>query len=527
VKRTLEWSKILFRERKGIWATARQHSTSQEEHLGKYGYREIFGRRIQEMPVKALRDWMEKVDSMGELLTIEGAHWDLEIGGITDLYQQRPGSAALLFDKIPGYPDGFRVLSNSCMSLKRIAFSLEIPADLSPTEMVLQWREKEKHLKYIPPQHVKDGAILENVQTGKDVNLLTFPVPKWHELDGGRFIGTACLVINRDPDTGWVNFGAYRVQSDQPDWAILRMSPGRHGLYIRDKYWRQGKPCPVAVVAGQDPLLYMVSGLEVPFNVGEYDYAGAIRGEPYEVVPGPITGLPLPATAEIAFEGEMYPEDEAPEGPFGEWTGYYAGGVAPEPVIRVKSVLYRSNPIILGSAPAIPPSDTTYYRTPMRAAMIWNQLEAAGVSGVKGVWAHELGGGRLFTVVSIEQMRPGHARQAGMIAANCQANAYAGRITIVLDDDIDVADVNRVLWAVCTRCDPAQDIEVLRRCWSTRLDPLAYPEGQRQLNNRMVIDACMPFEKRENFPAVATTTPELKARIMAKWSHLFPVKVCQ
>lgn len=210
------------------------------------------------MPVKDLREWIEKVDSMGELLSIEGAHWDLEIGAITDLYQQQPVSAALLFDKVPDYQDGFRVLTNSCMSLKRIAFSLEIPTDISPTEMVLQWREKEKQLKLIPPQHVKDGPILENVQTGKDVNLLTFPVPKWHELDGGRFIGTACLVINRDPDTGWINFGAYRVQSDAPDWAILRMSPGRHGLYIRDKYWRQGKPCPVAVVVGEDPLLYML-----------------------------------------------------------------------------------------------------------------------------------------------------------------------------------------------------------------------------------------------------------------------------
>jgi len=96
------------------------------------------------MPVKDLRDWIEKVDSMGELLSIEGAHWDLEIGAITDLYQRQPGSAALLFDKVPGYKEGFRVLTNSCMSLKRIASSLEIPTDISPTEMVLQWREKEK-----------------------------------------------------------------------------------------------------------------------------------------------------------------------------------------------------------------------------------------------------------------------------------------------------------------------------------------------------------------------------------------------
>jgi len=412
------------------------------------------------------------------------------------------------------------------MSLKRIAFSFEIPTDLSPEETVHIWREREKNMRFLPPRVVKDGPILEHVETGKDINLLKFPIPKWHELDGGRFIGTACLVINRDPDTGWVNFGAYRVQSDQPDWVTMRMSPGRHGITVREKYWKQGKACPVAVVVGQDPLLYMVAGLEVPFNVGEYDYAGGLRNEPYDVVPGPVTGLPLPAGGELAFEGEMTPGDEMPEGPFGEWTGYYAGGVAPEPVIRIRSVLYRSDPIILGSSPAIPPSDTTYYRTPIRSAMIWNDLEGAGVAGVKGVWAHELGGARLFTVIAIEQMNPGHARQAGMIAANCHANAYCGRISVVVDDDIDITDLNRVLWAVTTRCDPVQDIEVIRRCWSTRLDPLAYPPESRQFNNRIVIDACRPFEQRGDFPPVATTGPELKAQIMKKFPELFPVKVC-
>ena len=103
------------------------------------------------MPVKDLREWIEEVESMGELLRIDGAHWDLEIGAITDLYQQRPGSAALLFDKIPDYPEGFRVLTNSVMSLKRIAFSLEMKTDLLPMEMVQHWRKKEKkiikHLK--------------------------------------------------------------------------------------------------------------------------------------------------------------------------------------------------------------------------------------------------------------------------------------------------------------------------------------------------------------------------------------------
>ena len=130
------------------------------------------------MPVKDLREWIEKVEAMGELLRVNGAHWDLEIGALTDLYQQRPGSPALLFDKIPDYPHGFRVLSNSCMSLKRIAFSLEIPIDASPMEMVHHWRAKEKKMKPVAPRVVQQGPILENVEMGKDSKSFKVPHPQ-------------------------------------------------------------------------------------------------------------------------------------------------------------------------------------------------------------------------------------------------------------------------------------------------------------------------------------------------------------
>lgn len=476
------------------------------------------------MPVKGLRDWLKAVEKMGELKKIDGAHWDLELGAITDLYQQKPGSPALLFDNIADYPEGFRVLSNSCMSLSRTAFTLDLPTDIPPLEFVKLWREKTKKLENIAPRVVSDGPVLENVITDPDeIDVLKFPVPKWHEKDGGRFIGTGCLVVNEDPETGWVNCGTYRVQSDASDHVIVRMSPGRHGITIRDKYWDKGEPCPIAIVVGQDPLLYLVSGIEVPFGVSEYDYAGGIRNEAVDVIKAPKTGLPVPATAEIVIEGEMHKGDMLDEGPFGEWTGYYGGGVRPEPVVRVTSILHRNNPINLGTSPAVPPSDTTYYRSPLRSAMIWDQLEGACVPEVKGVWAHELGGGRMLVVVSINQVNPGQSRQAAYVAANCFANAYSGRLTIVVDDDIDVSDLDQVMWAVVTRCDPVEDLEILKKTWSTRLDPLGYPSDDKIFNNRMIIDACRSFERLETFPDVATTSPELKKKIQEKWKDLFPV----
>ena len=109
----------------------------------------------------------------------------------------------------------------------------------------------------------------------------------------------------------------------------------------------------------------------------------------------------------------MPPNELRTEGPFGEWAGYYASGQKDEPVVRLQSVLYRDDPIVLGCIPGKPPNDNTFFRSPLRAAMIWDELEKAGVPGIAGVWSHEAGGGRLFNIVSIHQMYPGHAKQVG------------------------------------------------------------------------------------------------------------------
>src|SRR5439155_409869 len=118
-----------------------------------------------------------------------------------------------------------------------------------------------------------------------------------------------------------------------------------------------------------------------------------------------------------------------------------------------------------------------------------------GVPGIKGVWSHEAGGGRLLNVVSIQQMYPGHAKQVGLATASCHAGAYANRFVVVVDDDIDPTDTNQVLWALCTRTDVVEDVDVVKRQWSTPLDPMAYAgDGPRYFNNRMIIDACRPYE---------------------------------
>ena len=470
-----------------------------------------------------LRDWLAQMDAAGELQKVSGANREEEIGGIVDIYQRQANNQALLFDDIPGYPRGYRVAANILTGVKRIALTMGMPANATEIDLVNYWRRYLTEAKSIPPVTVKSGPILEHVYSGGDVNLGKIPVPKWHELDGGPYIGTACMVIMKDPDSGWINYGAYRVQA-YPDGRIASVmcSKGKHGDILMRRYHERGERCPVAVVVGMHPLLFTMAGVELPYGKNEYDAVGGMMGKPVEVILGPKTGLPIPANAEIAFEGSIAPDDLIQEGPFGEWTGYFAGGLKQEPVIRIDTMMHRNDPILLGAVPAVPPNDDTFYRGAFRCAAVWRQLEAAGVLGIQGVWAHEAGGSRMWLTVSIKQMFPGHAKQAGLIASQCHAGSYANKYVVVVDEDIDPANMNDVIWAMCTRVDAREDVEILRTSRSGPLDPTSYPEGIFAFNSRMVIDACRPWARREDFPKVSRSSKELDEKIKAKWAHVLP-----
>ena len=254
------------------------------------------------------------------------------------------------------------------------------------------------------------------------------------------------------------------------------------------------------------------------------DYAGGHRGEPYEIVLSELYGLPMPAHAEIVLEGEMVENVKAREGPFGEFTGYYASSPSQQPLIEVKRVYYRDDPILGIASPMRPPSDFSFSKCVMKAGMIWDEVERAGLSGVAGVWVHEFGGARMFNVVAIKQAYPGHARQAGLLAAGCQSGSYLGRFVVVVDEDVDPSDMFDVMWAVCTRCDPASDIEFVRRAWSGPLDPLL--DAASSTNSRAIIDACRPYERLADFPMVARASPELREKVKEKFAGLLATIGC-
>jgi len=471
------------------------------------------------MEYRDLRDWIRKVEELGELKTLKKCDWNLEIGAITELVAHRDDGPAVLFDEIKDYPKGYRVLSNSLSSRKRLALTLDLPVGETKMDFVRTWRERYKKIKPIPPKFVKKSPLFENVYKDKDVDLLKFPTPKWHDLDGGRYIGTGSIDITRDPDEGWVNWGTYRVMIHDKDSVGFYISPGKHGRIQREKYISSGKPCKIAMSFGHDPLVFLAGSIEVPYAVPEYEFIGGVRGEPMELIEGEYSGLPIPASAEIVVEGDVVFDQTKVEGPFGEWTGYYGSAERPEPFVRIKRLYHRNDPIILGSPPGRPPAELGWYRSYLRSALIWDEMEKAGVPDVKGVWLMVSGGSRLVIVVSIKQRYPGHAKQAAVVASQCHAGAYLGRYVIVVDDDIDPSNTDDVIWAMSSRSDPDTDIDIIRRCWSGPLDPIIQP-GKKGLNSRAIIDACRPFEWMKDFPPVAESSKEVLDATAKKWGKV-------
>jgi len=462
-----------------------------------------------------LRDFITAVDRLGALRHVAGADPHHEIGGITEVAAGLPECPALLFDRIKGYAPGFRVFTNATVSPQRAALALGLDPALRPLDALKAWMVKRQTLALQPPVMVKDGPVLENSDRADQVDLGKLPAPFWHAKDGGPYIGTGSVVVMRDPDTGWINASIYRVQVHGKSKVTIQFDhQGRHGAIIAKKYWEAGKACPVAVVNGEDPALFIAGFEYLPAGASEYDFAGAIKGAPIDVFVGPATGLPLPARAEIILEGELLPssQETLPEGPFGEFTGYYAADKRPCPVMNVTAVHHRNDPILLGSPPMKPPR--FHFGLPFRAAGIWSNLEAAGVTDVVGVWQHVA---QLMTVVALKQRYDGHAKRAALIAA---ANSYMGRVVVVVDDDVDPSNLADVMWAIATRCEPSEQIDIVQNAWSSALDPRIPPEAKAlgvTSHSKVIIEACRPFAWIEKFPPTSAISQDEARAIEEKW----------
>ena len=470
-----------------------------------------------------LRTWLAEAEKMGEVRVVRGASWQEEIGMAADLVMHSDSAPCLVFDEVPGYRKGFRVLVNF-FGGRRKSMTLGFPLHFSKLELSEAFLDHYlRELKTIPHQVVENGPILENVLMGDQVDLTIFPTPLWHEHDGGRYIGTGSFNVTRDPEEDWINLGTYRVMIHDKTSAGFYISPGKHGRIHRDKYQARNEPMPTVIVLGGDPMTFLMACSETPYGVCEYDIAGGLRGRPVKVVRGKVTGLPIPANAEIALEGFVDPHQRRKEGPFGEWTGYYGSDVREEPFLDVKAIYHRNDPILLGCPPLRPPDELARYRAVTRSALLRQEMEKAGVPDVKAAWCHEVGTARMLVGVAITQRYAGHSKQAGHVACQCHVGAYAGKYVVVVDDDIDVSNLEELVWAMLTRSDPATSIDFIRGAWSTPLDPRLDPEERAKgnfTNSRAIIDACRPFHWRDKFPLVNQLSPAALKKAREKFGYL-------
>jgi 4-hydroxy-3-polyprenylbenzoate decarboxylase len=470
-----------------------------------------------------LREWLAMAERLGEVRTVKGANCEEDIGLAAEAVLRAEHGPCVVFEDIPECRKGFRLLLNMFAGTRR-NMTLGFPDHLTKWELSDAYREAYlKEQRIVPHVMVDDGPVLENIMMGDDVDVTLFPAPKWHEKDGGRYIGTGTYSITRDPEENWLNAGAYRAQVHDQKTVGIVMAAGHHGRIHRDKSFKRGEPLPVVMVVGGDPLAFFFGGLEAPYGVFELDLVGGLRGRPVEMVRGKVTGLPFPANAEIVLEGYVPPDRTHPEGPFGEWTGHYAGGVRPIPVLEIKAIYYRNDPIVLGVPPmGAGPDEMARYRAVMRSATIKQNMANAGVPGVQAVWCHEIGGARMLHAVAITQRYPGHAVQAAHIAAQCGASAYASKYIIVVDEDVDVTNLDHLLWATLTRTDPKESIQFITGSWDSSADPALPPERRAAGNmthSVALINACKPFHWRDKFPPTNAPSPEVarKARERFGW----------
>lgn len=464
-----------------------------------------------------LRDFIDRCNEIGELKRITAeVDWNLEISHISKLNEEK-GGPALLFENVKGYNSP--VLTGAFGTPARLSIAMGMTTTHSMCDLAREWMKLSVE-EIIPAREVATGPVMDNVDDADSVDLDKFPVPKFYPLDGGRYIGTAVFLVVRDPETGDINLGTYRMQMLDDRRCGVQILPGKRGDRIMKKYKKMGKKMPAAAVIGCDPLLFL-AGAQMQAGASEYDIAGSIRGEPTEFIVSDFTGLPIPASAEIVLEGEIDPENLQPEGPFGEYTGYYTdelNKVIKKPCLEVKRVLHRNNPILWATSVGRPVTDVHMLLAFTRTASLWTDLEQMRIPGIKSVYIPPEAAGRFWAIASVEQRYPGHSSHVGNAIISTTTGSYGIKGVIVVDDDVKADDIGRVLWSLAVRYDPLRSTELIKRGRSTPLDPALDPNSNKLITSRIIMDATIPFEW-ENKPKEITLDQEVLEKIQSRWKE--------
>ncbi len=471
------------------------------------------------MPFKDVREFIARLEQEGEVQRIEEeVDWNLEAGAMLRRSHEADLPAPF-FQKVKGYPDGYRLCGGIMASHRRVAIAMDMEPDTPYKELMEEYlRRKQRPIK---PVLVKDGPCKENVKVGDEVDLLEFPVPMVHDGDGGRYIATFHLHISKDLDSDWVNWGMYRGMLHSKNTIGICADPHTHlGSMYSQGYEPKNKPMEVAIAIGVEPISAFCAAGFVPYGVPEVDIAGALRGEPVELIKCETVDLAVPATSEIVIEGEMRPREKMEEGPFGEFTGYQSRGKLPRSVVRVKAVTYRNNPILTMSNEGVPLADSHLMISVTKGAELLEALRARGLP-VTGVSVPP----EAASMLAVVAVKAPFANVAGEIAHAVWGSTASRALPylIIVNDDVDPANMTQVLHALVSKCHPYRGIVRLEH--AVGISYLPWQSGYERkyrIGGRVYFDCTWPLTwessevpRRASFADIYPL--EVQQKALAKW----------
>lgn len=465
------------------------------------------------MPVTDMRQLIEALDKSGDVVHIkQEVDWELEAGAIVRRSMMLQGPA-VLFGNIKGYPRGYRIIGAPQGTNRRIAVSMGMKPESSPGVIM---QEYEKRIERpIKPILVRDGPCKEKVFLGKKVDLFSLPVPLIDDGDGGRFIGTCHMVIVKDPDSEWMNWGMYRIMvHDRKHTGIFLHHGNQAGTLFQEKFLPRKKPMPVAIVVGASPLSVLLAATFFPPGESEVDYVGALQQEPVQVVKCETNDILVPAGAEIVLEGEVLPEAIIPEGPFVEYSGYQTG-VEMRPVVRITALTHRANPVLamLGASQFMSRS----IGLGMKKHLLQHGLPVTNVNLPR----------ELASMGLVVGLKSPHSSTAVTQLKNILlSNNMQYSMLIVVDEDVDVFNFAEVLHALAAKCSPSRGIRLLKDEYVSALTPhLTAKERSSRKGTKVLFDCTWPpdWSMENDIPPRGlyhdNYSRELREKIESKWKE--------